>query len=340
MRKSTTVTTLVAGAVACTALAGTAPSAYSFGTLDGKFGQRAEHERITRAALACPAGQRSDNHCFEPDSLSELAGAHGKGGAIGAPDLGREVLRQEAHCDNADYLAQNGYPQSRGDASKNLLGCVEHARERMGNAVTEAGRLLNGKGAIESKQVSLAVRCVFNQSRGRAKCDVIEQFGRGLHAVQDFYSHSNWADTASSAPVGVTNPPGLGHTEPSPLFRLFAGSRPTPADIPAKLTTGCFDEAAAGSGEKLGCSGGKRIRHHALNKDLGLIDPSNGHTSDPTTDRGRIDKNFSRAVALAITDTRRQWRDLVNALEQRYPNGKGTRMACAVTHDHPTKDCR
>lgn len=338
MRKSTTLTTAVAGVVASAALAGTAPSAFSFGTLNG-LGQHAEHERITRAALACPAGKASDNHCFEPKSLSELAGAKGKGGAIGAPDLGREVLTQEAHCDNADYLAAAGYPQSRADATTHLLGCVSHARERVNNAVTEAGRLLNGKGAVDSKQVSLFFRCVFNQTRGRAKCDTIEQFGRGLHAVQDFYSHSNWADAAGPGATGVTNPPGLGNTTTFPLFNLFAGTPPTPADVPANLSTGCFDAAAAGSGEKLGCSGGARIRHHALNKDLGLIDPATGHTSAPSTDRGKIGDNFSKAVTLAIADTRRQWKDMVTALEQRYPGGKGTRMACAITHDDPAKDC-
>ncbi|WP_157429504.1 CinY protein [Actinomadura oligospora] len=340
MNTSRTLTAVVAGAVACTALAGTAPAARSFGTLTDKFGQRAEHERITRSALACPGGKASDNYCFEPDSLSELAGAKGKGGAIGAPDLGSEVFKQEAHCDNADYLVQSGYLQSRADATKHLLGCVSHAHDRMNNAVTEAARLLNSKGAVDSKQVSLFFRCVFNQTHGRAKCDVIEQFGRGLHAVQDFYSHSNWADTAGSGPIGVTNPPGLGRSVPSPLFRLFAEPRPTAADVPETLTTGCFDKAAAGSGEKLGCSGGKRLRHHTLNKDLGLIDPSTGHASDPRTDRGRIADNFSRAVTLAVTDTRSQWRDVVDALEKRYPAGKGSRMACALTHDNPSKDCR
>ncbi|MFC5180454.1 CinY protein [Actinomadura harenae] len=340
MYKSTALTAAIAGAVACAALAGAAPSAYSFGTLDGKLGQRAEHERITRAALACPSGKASDNYCFESDSLSELAGAKGKGGGIGAPDLGTEALVQEAHCDNADYLADSGYPQSRADATSHLLGCVRHAHDRMTKAVAEAARLLDGKGQVDSKQVSLTFRCFFTDTQGRAKCDAIEQFGRGLHAVQDFYSHSNWADTAGSGAIGATNPPGLGHSDVSPLFRLFAEPRPTSTDVPENLTTGCFDKEAAISGEKLGCMGGKRIRHHVVNKDLGLIDPATGHTSDPTTDRGKVADNFARAVTLAITDTRGQWRDLVNALEQHYPDGRGTRMACAITHDNPTKDCK
>ncbi|MFC4909321.1 hypothetical protein [Actinomadura gamaensis] len=338
MKRSRSLAVLVGGAVACAAVGVSAPSAYSFGTLDGRLGQRAEHEHITRAALACPPGQPSDDYCFEPASLSELAGAHHKGGAIGAPDLGTEAVRQEAHCDNADYLAESGYPQSRAEASRNLLGCVDHAAQRMNNAVKEAGRLLSN-GKIVGWHVSLLVRCGNNQVGGRAKCGVIEQFGRGLHAVQDFYSHSNWADDPKPGPFGVTNPPGLGHVELFPLFELFAPRPPTAEEIPEHLSTGCFDLAAAGSGERLGCSGGKRIRHRSLNKDTGMIDPSTGETSDPTTERGRVGANFARVVKLAIAETRRQWRDVVTALEQRYP-GQGARMACAVTHDHPTKSCR
>ncbi|MFI6514747.1 hypothetical protein ACIBF1_04210 [Spirillospora sp. NPDC050679] len=341
MRKYRSVAAAVAGAVTCTALAGIAPPAHSFGTLTDKLGQRAEHERITRAALACPTGRAPDNYCFEPKSLEELAGAEGKGGGIGAPDLGREVLQPAAHCDNADYLHQKGYPQSRADATKNLLGCIGHVRTRMNNALSDADRLLQRNGTVAPGQVDLSFRCVYNQAKGRAKCDVFEQFGRAMHAVQDFYSHSNWADTAGPQALGATNPPGLGNSTPFPLFHPFRDPQPTAADVPLNLSTGCFDGAAAISGEKRGCSGGKRIRHRVLNKDNGLIDPVTGAASDPTTDRGRIGTNFASAVALAIADTRRQWRDLVAALEKRYPaGGKGRRMACAVTHDNPARDCR
>jgi hypothetical protein len=38
----------------------------------------------------------------------------------------------------------------------------------------------------------------------------LEGLGRVLHGAQDFYAHSNWADTADpTRPVGVDNPPGL-----------------------------------------------------------------------------------------------------------------------------------
>ena len=42
-------------------------SAQAFGTVNTPgTGQSAEHERMTRAALACPAGMKSDDTCFEP----------------------------------------------------------------------------------------------------------------------------------------------------------------------------------------------------------------------------------------------------------------------------------
>src|SRR5438034_9693398 len=62
----------------------TAPAAHAFGTING-LGQRAEHERITRAALACPPGVKSDGSCFEPRSIDQLAGHSGTFGGVGAP---------------------------------------------------------------------------------------------------------------------------------------------------------------------------------------------------------------------------------------------------------------
>lgn len=49
---------------------------YGFGTIVGQ-GQNAEHEKITRNAMACPPGAKSDGSCFEPKSLDNLAGGPG-----------------------------------------------------------------------------------------------------------------------------------------------------------------------------------------------------------------------------------------------------------------------
>src|SRR3954463_6990530 len=100
------------------------PAGHAFGTING-LGQRSEHERITRAALACPPGVKSDGSCFEPRSLDQVAGHTGTLGAVGAPDV-NEFFTPTAHCDDADFLDVAGYPQSRAAATAQLLACVAH----------------------------------------------------------------------------------------------------------------------------------------------------------------------------------------------------------------------
>src|SRR5689334_23312654 len=89
-------------------------SGSAFGTVwsPDVFKQRAEHERLTRAALGC-YGQSPIRDCFERRSLDQLAGYDGSMGAVGAPDI-NEALSPQAHCDNADFFDSEDYPQSRG----------------------------------------------------------------------------------------------------------------------------------------------------------------------------------------------------------------------------------
>ncbi|GAA4603409.1 hypothetical protein GCM10023195_11270 [Actinoallomurus liliacearum] len=341
----------VAAAAATVLLVGTAPRAHAFGTV----GHLAEHERITRAALGCASGAGSD--CFEPRSLDQVAGKKGTFGAVGSPDnpLTGEILTSAAHCDNADYVDGPDYrPQDRQRATAALIECVDHARARVRAGLRRAADLLDRDGRIKPGEVSLKPSlfpprpngdCTFNRVSGRAKCDVIEEFGRALHAVQDFYSHSNWADQAAAGPVGVHNPPGGRQGGVSPLFALF-GAEPTGTNVPGWLTTGCFDAQAAITGERAGCTDGgrTRLKHAWINKDHGVIDARTGVTSctedgkNVCTARGQVQDNFSRAVRLAIDDTRRQWHDFAAAVRQTYP-GRGDRIICALTHDDPTTTC-
>ena len=54
-----------------------------------------------------------------------------------------------------------------------------------------------------------------------------EGLGRVLHGAQDFYAHSNWADTPDpTRPVGVDNPPGLNLPGPSPVLDLHGSPLP------------------------------------------------------------------------------------------------------------------
>src|SRR5437763_7056847 len=115
-------------------LAGLVPAtASAFGTIDG-LGQRGEHERITRLALGCRARQPQDGSCFEAASLSNVAGTNGTFGAVGAPDNIPFHLSGGPfywHCDDADYLNVQGYPQSRAEATQVLNACRRWARDML-----------------------------------------------------------------------------------------------------------------------------------------------------------------------------------------------------------------
>ncbi|WP_058041376.1 hypothetical protein [Streptomyces roseifaciens] len=308
-----------------------APPARAFGTVN-TLGQHAEHERITRAALACPPGTPSDGSCFEPRSLDQIAGRGGTFGAVGAPDTD-EVLSPAAHCDNADHLDQPGYARTRDQATKELLACVARLQARFAEGVTAAGSTLAADGTVAAREADLAKDCTFTLGvPGRNKCEAVEAFGRVLHGVQDFYSHSNWTDKADPGrPTGKNNPPGLNLPAPSPLFALGSGQPPHSSAVPAGLTTGCFSLVP------LGCSG--RVQHGDLNKDNGLVDAVTGATSSPGTARGKTGANFDRAVQGAIADTRRQWADFRTALVTRYGKERGERAACVLTHDEPARTC-
>jgi hypothetical protein len=240
-----------------------------------------------------------------------------------------------AHCDDADFLA-GAYPQARDAATTALTACVDHLRVRFREAIDGAADLLDGEGRIIGAEVALDTDCAPGAAtEQRAKCRVLEGFGRALHGVQDFYSHSNWADVADpAAPIGADNPPGLNLPAPSPILDLRGSSAPS---VPPDLTTGCFVPRDRVPGVGL-CE--RRITHAALNKDNGLVDPASGSTSDPTTPRGKVAGNFAKAVAGAVIETRHQWREIRAGLEHAYGAEKASLMACAVTHDDPLNDCR
>jgi hypothetical protein len=314
---------LVAGLAAAT-------PARAFGTTAA---QGAGHERITRLALACPAGVPSDGSCFEPRSLDQVAGRSGTFGAVGAPDVD-EILTPAAHCDDADFLDVAGYPRSRAQATTQLRACVTHLRGRFGQGVTSAKALLNADGTINPAGVDLRVDCTFVLGvPGRAKCNVIEGLGRSLHGVQDFYSHSNWADEADPARgTGLINPPGLNRAAPSTILDLRGSGF---AAVPGQLSTGHFNALETVFGCSTMASLTSRVTHKCLNKDVETIDLRTGAVTSPKTDRGKVGSNAAKAVAGAVTETRRQWSDLRAQLLATYGNERGTTMIRALTRDTP-----
>ena len=86
------------------------------------------------------------------------------------------------------------------------------------------------------------------------------------------------------------------------------------------------------------CAG--RVTDAALNKDNGLVDPTTGEVTEPTTPRGMVHANFEKAVAGAIAETQRQWQDFRSELSTRYGQESGALMVCTLTHDDPVNDCQ
>ncbi len=309
--------------------------AFAFGTIKG-LGQNLEHERITRRAFACVAGVAADD-CFQKNTLNSLAGSPGNFGAVGAPDRGRLVVRSEAHCDGGDYFGVPDYPQTKAQANANIAACRAWMASNLDQAVAAAAELLDAKGNIRDSQIPTFVSCTYaGGKKGRAKCNVLEHFGIILHAAQDFYSHTNWTDAADAkAPASALNPPGLNKRGPSPYINLRGGQQ-----FPLGLVSGCF-EAKSALSEEAYCNYGPqgvlpRVKHLALNKDKGTIDPAIGAGA---TERGKINDNFRHAVEAAIADTKDKWATLKERLVAAYGAARAAKMVCALTRDDPVKVC-
>lgn len=356
-RRRTRLGTAVAAAALAALAAPSAAQAFGTVSLPG-LGQRSEHERVTRLALQC-GGNVQPPLCFQPVSLDNLAGKNGTFGAVGAPDdlpLHLKQDREYWHCDNADWVdpALHGlasYPQSRTQALDRLRDCIAWGKSKLYDgqgdwnlatatpstgAIAEARSLIKSNGRVDDSNPGVGFlnpTCTYNGVRGRAKCNVLEPFGYVLHMVEDFYSHTNWADfSVPGQPLSLGNPYGLGSSDIAPFLDL---RRPLPGDaeIPANFTGGCYP--------KKNCAGrvihGESDDDRGLNKDKVNIDVATGAVTDPRTPRGQIVvdgiSNAQRAVTLAARDARRQWDVFRAELAQRYGADRGAKMICALVLD-------
>lgn len=338
-----------------------------FGTLCGKkLGQDCEHSRITVRALACTAPSAVSD-CYDPNAIALLAGREpgsgvtevGSFGAVGTPDNPSAGLlaSDDAHCDNGDFLAgfapYNGSNpfQTQQKAKDKLNGCRTQMKKLMASAVTEAGKLWKAGNLDPTQFPPLGTDCDCYRTRNYGittapritwgKCSVLCTFGELLHASEDFYSHSNWADGADLAkPLGVTNPPGLGNANKCPWLNL----RKTNPAFPVGLMSGCFALGlSASSWTGLGASGDGgackgRVTHFTLNKDKGSI-TSTGLVPSAEASRGLTvgpDRltNFARAVTAATDDTRDKWEMLKERIREKYvTTGQAAKMICAIAKD-------
>ena len=298
-----------------------ASKADAYGTIR-RLGQDAEHEKITRLALTGQGmGQRT---------MDELAGKNNTFGAVGAPDNPVRGLmsKQEAHCDGADYMPIDGYAQTETQALKKLESCREWIFRWLDEAVADAAALVDADGSIRASQTSMLVPCIYNGTKGRAKCNVLESLGLAFHASQDFYSHSNWSDIPRDNPITQLNPPGLANTEIAPWIDPRRSLPTTSTPI-----TGCYE----GFPEAFHCNDGPggRVKHEFLNKDFGAISLDTASIAQARTERGRMNDNFGRSVRLAIVDTRDKWLYAKQRIVAIYGN-KANRILCAILQDNPS----
>ena len=336
MRRVITMALLMLGV-----LAAGATQALSYGTIVG-LGQNAEHERMTRRALACPPGTTSTGTCFEAASIGSLAGTGGSVGAVGYPDISSYINDGSYHCDGGDTYPVAGYPQSAGAAAAKLRQCRAVIDARLDQAAAAAARMLGPKNEILGPEVDLSSSCTFvGGVSGRAKCDVLWHLGVALHVTQDFYAHSNWADRADLRPgrlVGVENPDGFGRSSRAP----FLDVRGSPG-LPRGLITGCFGLPEGATCNYGGLLGFKyaRVKHLNLNKDKGTISPApGGALGAGTTARGGHSGNFARSVIAAMDDTSDKWATLRERLVAAHGAEKAALMICALVRDDPVRACQ
>jgi hypothetical protein len=194
--------------------------------------------------------------------------------------------------------------------------------------------MLNGKGKVDVSQpatFSALSGCSFNGKHGRIKCEVLQQFGYALHAIEDFYSHSNLADLNYTWPITWQNPPGIGSTI-LPQFWNMTIATGDPSLLPnSTLSSGCYPDSD--------CVKASRTAHEYLNKDKCDIDPLTGQVTNPRTPRGQMlpggVSNAQLAVTMAIRQTRQAWSDLQQLIIQKEGSDRAARIICAIASDNP-----
>lgn len=272
------------------------------------------------------------------------------------------------HCDNGDYGDNKDYPQNKDKANHHVMMCRSWAQGLLGDGVPEKDYLCNGfstgwlkgnsyscdgvaeishlmlnsKGQVSVNQPDFLGAwnlpglgdCNFDGSGGRIKCRVLQQFGYALHTIQDFYSHSNYADMSYS-PFNYDSPVGLGLTD-VPSFWDLKVKDVSVLTIPLNLITGCFPDKDCNL----------RSTHTHLNKDHAPIQ-DNGLVGGPQSlnfsSKPRSDiivdgiPNSQRAVTMAIKATRRAWVDLQALIIAKEGKVRGDLIICAITSDKPNQ---
>ncbi len=336
-------TALSAGTISLAPLQTDSASAYQ--AVLGSYGERT-HARLVEAALPCESlfEGGSMTSCFGSLTADTIAGVGANVGAIEAVDINELTSGYDSnrHFDNTDSPSSlPNYGQNQIIRGNNFSTSMDLLKDNFNKALGEADRMkwaswkdcdldVGNCGVAYTKYCNFVLGAI--TSSGRAKCNFLEYWGRVLHAVTDFYSHTNWADRSDpNQPISLTNPPGLGNTWLAPIGPEGT-SRP---DLPDDFTGGCYPD---GAGK---CS--NRVTHTTLSKDRGLLDAHGNGTPQAHSPRGQLVvdgvSNFQRAATMAIWEVRRQWVDLMSVINRRYRPQDANNLICAIEHNNPAKTC-
>jgi hypothetical protein len=175
-----------------------------------------------------------------------------------------------------------------------------------------------GAGVVRSSQAEAVARLDPKLAPGKAELLAIRAFGRSLHAVQDFYAHTNWIELGGEvllddslaafprlSPYSVLPSSGFviiqgNKPKRAALSRDQSASYPSSALVQVKLDktwrpgliSGTVDYEAGNF-----CPAAVAMSHDALNK-------------DKSTNAGRA-QQYEAARALAILQTEHEWCRLV-----------------------------
>jgi len=163
---------------------------------------------------------------------------------------------------------------------------------------------------------------------------MLQQFGYTLHTLQDFYSHSNYADLNLDVPFSWNSIPGIGNTTTPYFWDLEMGNMQVPELPDERLSSSCYPNST--------CEKNRRSNHEQNNKDKADINVITGDVTNPGTSRGQLEyygiTNAQRAVHLAIEQTRLAWVNLQSAIIQKEGPVRGNKIICAIASDRPN-DC-
>jgi hypothetical protein len=189
----------------------------------------------------------------------------------------------------------------------------DDAERHFDNGMNPAGICNLWKAGVDTylnRAVALAEPAIPEKRTLSGRNLALDEFGKATHAIQDFYSHTNWielhAASHGAAPAGIPQAPILGQSC-------------DPAAFPPDLYSGYFTTSYTLSTNGIGCPPvplgpprGFKECHSKLNKD------SSSEPKGGTPYGSGLLNHHQVALAVAEAATKSAWRALGDRIEARY----------------------